>query len=542
MRLWGGALGALCTLAACTDGVKQPPPSASPGTAISSAAVRTVDTLRPIARVIVMPDLEGYLEPCGCQKRPLGGIDRAATALSELRGEGIPTAVVAGGSLLFEPAKPGHADDANGRDQEVWKAEALVGILSDLQIAAAAPGPFDRRFGDDTMRAVLETAEFPRLGAIAQGPAQHVLTVGGLKLGLLAVGNGEDTEASALETAAKSALARAQAAGAEVTLALVQAPPRLARRLATAVPGLNFVLVTGRDTDAAVPPTMRGGTALLSGSRHGRGLLVLDLFRGPGAPGGPAAFADMADASEWTRAEARAAAERQAKALAARVAEWEADPKVDAAQLATQKARLSELQAAAKAQPTALPSGTTSAFSARFVELDPDVARAPATRARLRAYDKRVNAHNRTALADWKPEPVPAGKAGYVGSAQCKSCHAPAYAWWQGHAHGRAYTTLVERDKQFNLSCVGCHVTGYLKPGGATVTHNEGLVHVGCESCHGPGSLHNGDPKGIVASPDRALCVECHNEEHSDQFEFDSYRARLLAPGHGLPTTPAPKQ
>ena len=39
-------------------------------------------------------------------------------------------------------------------------------------------------------------------------------------------------------------------------------------------------------------------------------------------------------------------------------------------------------------------------------------------------------------------------------------------------SHGRAYATLEQRNKQFNLSCVGCHVTGYDQPGGATVVHN----------------------------------------------------------------------
>ena len=83
---------------------------------------------------------------------------------------------------------------------------------------------------------------------------------------------------------------------------------------------------------------------------------------------------------------------------------------------------------------------------------------------------------------------------GYVGHARAAAtCHETALAWWKGHAHGRAYATLEQRNKQFNLSCVGCHVTGYNQPGGATVVQNQGLTDVGCESCHGPGSLHVAD-------------------------------------------------
>jgi hypothetical protein len=156
------------------------------------------------------------------------------------------------------------------------------------------------------------------------------------------------------------------------------------------------------------------------------------------------------------------------------------------------------------------------------------------------AHDKRVNAHNREAFADKGPLPVPDGEPTYVGSATCASCHAAAHSWWQKTPHGRAYATLVERHKEFNLSCVGCHVTGYGKPGGATVTWNlEGaLVNVGCEQCHGPGSDHVDAPLGEKRGTMRrdtpeSVCVGCHNEEHSDQFQYEAYRARLVAPGHG---------
>jgi predicted CXXCH cytochrome family protein len=58
---------------------------------------------------------------------------------------------------------------------------------------------------------------------------------------------------------------------------------------------------------------------------------------------------------------------------------------------------------------------------------------------------------------------------------------------------------------------------------------------VGCESCHGPGSLHAEDPtpKNIVRSPGRELCVTCHNPENSPHFDFATYLPRVLGPGHG---------
>ncbi|HJL28740.1 MAG TPA: cytochrome c family protein, partial [Polyangiaceae bacterium LLY-WYZ-15_(1-7)] len=150
-----------------------------------------------------------------------------------------------------------------------------------------------------------------------------------------------------------------------------------------------------------------------------------------------------------------------------------------------------------------------------------------------------VNEHNREALADRAPPPVEEGQPRYVGSGACASCHQAAHTWWEGHPHGNAYATLVERNKQFHLNCVGCHVTGYERPGGSTVTQNldGALVNVGCEVCHGPGSAHVANPvaASIARDAPERLCVDCHNEEHSDLFDYDAYRASLLVPGHGRP-------
>jgi hypothetical protein len=78
-------------------------------------------------------------------------------------------------------------------------------------------------------------------------------------------------------------------------------------------------------------------------------------------------------------------------------------------------------------------------------------------------------------------------------------------------------------------------VTAYNQPGGSTVTHHEGLVDVGCETCHGPGSAHSADAGVPVARVDvpETVCVQCHNHEHSDRFHYPTYRRLLIAPGHG---------
>ncbi|MEZ4337621.1 MAG: hypothetical protein R3B82_13465 [Sandaracinaceae bacterium] len=67
----------------------------------------------------------------------------------------------------------------------------------------------------------------------------------------------------------------------------------------------------------------------------------------------------------------------------------------------------------------------------------------------------------------------------------------------------------------------------------------ESLRNVGCESCHGPGSMHVANPTGAAVnvrrSPEARTCLRCHTPEHSDRFDFAAYRQMLIVPGHGAP-------
>src|SRR5262249_47606525 len=130
--------------------------------------------------------------------------------------------------------------------------------------------------------------------------------------------------------------------------------------------------------------------------------------------------------------------------------------------------------------------------------------------AELKSYYRRVNEHNREAFKDHTPAPAAKSESGYLGIEKCSACHAEQRKFWNSTAHFKAYATLANQDKQYNLDCVSCHVTGYEKPGGSTVTFVDNLKDVQCESCHGPGSRHVDDPKNrrfIVSKPPRTLCA-----------------------------------
>lgn len=103
----------------------------------------------------------------------------------------------------------------------------------------------------------------------------------------------------------------------------------------------------------------------------------------------------------------------------------------------------------------------------------------------------------------------------YHGNATCAACHTEEAGSWMLSLHSVAWDTLVEHDADKKGECVGCHVTGMDTPGGwspddPATAH---LVDVGCESCHGPGGPHDGQPTQATAT-----CEGCHDDKHSIAF------------------------
>jgi predicted CXXCH cytochrome family protein len=104
-----------------------------------------------------------------------------------------------------------------------------------------------------------------------------------------------------------------------------------------------------------------------------------------------------------------------------------------------------------------------------------------------------------------------------------------------GTSAGWALFHSGEADLSF--TCGACHTTGYSSSGNQD--NLPGLVGtwtaagVRCEECHGPGSLHANNPKGVhmLVERDSALCRQCHTYvptaalvikngfiQHSDQY------------------------
>ena len=109
----------------------------------------------------------------------------------------------------------------------------------------------------------------------------------------------------------------------------------------------------------------------------------------------------------------------------------------------------------------------------------------------------------------------------YAGSAACAACHAEQHASWRATPHATALHTLVDARRDHNPKCVVCHVVGLgTQTGWDFERPAPELAGVGCEVCHGAGAEHIRDPRqgNVRRTPTLSVCVECHDEQHSEAF------------------------
>ena len=128
------------------------------------------------------------------------------------------------------------------------------------------------------------------------------------------------------------------------------------------------------------------------------------------------------------------------------------------------------------------------------------------------------------------------GGVTYAGNVICGACHQEIFLHWKTTGHALAHETLERVAHDYDPECVACHVTGLQYEGGFTSREETpGLKGVGCESCHGPGSVHvevtqegfKGDGYGRVEPSD---CEACHDLEHSSRFQYKDYWERVVHP------------
>lgn len=150
--------------------------------------------------------------------------------------------------------------------------------------------------------------------------------------------------------------------------------------------------------------------------------------------------------------------------------------------------------------------------------------------------------------------------AKYMGISNCSACHSGALptvadkvTGWKETGHATFFSEEIDNGgSHYGENCIHCHTVGYdelANNGGfddvqaeagwvfpATIEEGNwetletvypklaNLANIQCESCHGPGSQHNGNPAGIAVSLDANTCGYCHDAmtHHVKNYEWDT--------------------
>ncbi len=504
----------------------------------------------PTVRLVLLSNVAGALAPCGCTEDQLGGLDHLAALLAKQRPAAPSQLLVAAGALLFDAPKL----DPERATQDLWQAETMVQSLGDLGLKAWAPGAADFAAGFKGLEQLSALSKAELLALNFDHPlvtGSVIVEVGGVKLGLLGMSElstptGElpdqrpglvDQEVNIL---ASQAAAQLVGDGAQLLIALVAMPRAAALRIVDAVPELNVLAIgdpagQGLANDSQSSPLLIGSTLVVQTANHVQTVAIVDIHLPDPGAGGPI---ELSDAGGIARAEDLESLARRIAELETRMVDWETQGRVDPKDLAARRADLASLRtqrATLEQSPLPPSQGNRFRYSAHPVR-EADGSH-PLVAQRLAALNTRINDYNRKTFADRRPRPAAEGEASYVGVEACSSCHAPARKHWDAQPHGRAYPTLQRISREYDLECVGCHVTGYDKPGGSTVSFNDKLRGVQCEECHGPGSQHvadGGNKTTIRRRPEPQFCVDaCHHSPHVEDFDPVAKMPLILGPGHG---------
>lgn len=490
----------------CTSSSSTGSSPASPSTAGAQAGGKTAGSSddnagfraslgNPAAVLVITGEMDGYMEPCGCTEKQIGGLLRRYDLFERLRKQGWPVASIDLGSLTHNPAVA-----RGGFEQAKLKFDYSIKALKLLDYGAIALSPEDLKVGVSEALSLFlnglgDSANAAKIvAANVEAPAGFeplfktslVVPVGPVKVGITSVTDPEaieklnDPDKDLLVAGLKrpgdvlpKVLSELEPK-ADYQVLMVQGPPALARSLGESYPGFDIVVATSEYVDVLKhdPETLNNGkTLFVQVGQKGKYVGLVGLYP-----------------------------------------------------------RESERQ---KFQLVTL--GT------RF--------NGPATPMKNLIEDEYRDTLRQFGIVENFPRrDYVNGVSGatYVGAENCKSCHPNTYMKWSTTKHAQAYEALAVRDPKPNViydaECITCHTTGFeYNSGWKSASATPYLKGNQCENCHGPGSKHLEQPdnKEFIAAmqltPEKAeknrLCQGCHDGDNSPKFEFGTYYPQIAHKG-----------
>jgi len=523
---------------------------------------------KPDAVVILSGQTFGLLQPCGCSRPQLGGLERRANFMKSLRDKGWPVVGADLGDVY--PTK------ALVSEQARMKYVASMKALKDMGYVAVGLGKSEFDHGliqvlgayalqnndppqilAGNLLGMRNNQPVPRAQEFPRGPGQApmvdltvVPSVGTIPIGIAGtIGPSLATRVKAQQgtaalidfegndTVLKQALGEFAAKGnPPIRILLYQGTVDEAKKVAEAMPEFHVILCESEDPEPPQFPTRHTGpkhpkgaqTLIIETGHKGRYVGALGVFK-----------------------------------------------KDNAYELHYQLVPLSE--------DYLTPNNPAAEKADKILAMLDEYSRQVKDRGMLGKYPQRPHPHQ---------VQVGATKLEYIGSEKCMGCHAQEYAKWKQTPHSHALDALKNIAKRpglrnYDPECVQCHVVGLgYQTGYQDSERTPMLEHVGCESCHGPGSGHAANPKDKLllslqsvwkktpqdVLPDVAtmeklaqlhptargqieippaqkqvmnvvtsMCMRCHDAENDPHFELEKYwpkMAHTFPKNGGLPGLP----
>ena len=496
-----------------------------------------------VADVFFTTEVVGYIEPCGCTSDPLGGIQRLATVVSQ---SSYPKMLVDAGNLLL----PLEGLDEFTKPQHIEKARLLARAYRKMGVAALNVAEGDLQEGSQLLHSIQKEGAVPWVSANIRptgsgGPdiaRLRLRTVGDIVFGVTGVAVPEivgsvSSEVVVLELAAalETEVRGLKEAGAEVIIVLAHLPMLDVETLVKAIPDID-VIIRAPGSPIEQEPQMAlqiGKTVIAEAGQQGQYVGRARFFLDEKVQGA----IELDDAQEKLKLRKQNLS-RKISAYKKQIEKWGSDASKKDAIVARSKmlekfeAQLTRLMAQKHIMPT------KPHVRIDILPIKNEVVPSEDMKLLLTAYYQNLRKMNHERGDTEACEMSDETKPKFVGSATCGSCHPEAFAFWRQTSHGHAWYTLEHQEKHYDLTCVGCHSVGFRSPGGFCRLKDVGeLKDVGCENCHGAGSLHvqSLKPADIQRTVTEQTCTgTCHVPEHSDQFEYVSYFHKIIGPGHGL--------
>ena len=235
-------------------------------------------------------DIHGHLEPWRGWEgtlagKTLGGLDRLATAIKEVRAETKNILLLDAGDTLGDTLV---ADETKGR--------AVLEVMNALEYDAMVIGNHEPDFTAEVLRERIAEARFPVLAAnIVESTTGKLFArpylireVAGIKVGVLGLAYPNTSLTTAKKNVAglefrdapatvREFLPRMRAEGAELIIVLSHYGLGADKKLAESVPGID-VIVGGHSHNAMKDALVVGKTLIVQAGAHGQALGRLDLM------------------------------------------------------------------------------------------------------------------------------------------------------------------------------------------------------------------------------------------------------------------------